>query len=64
MQESDAAGGPTLLPEGQRQAHDVGVAFRERYLSPAGCGRCVLPAVRVLLRWFQNVMACALPCAK
>lgn len=39
-QESDAAGGPTLLPEGQRQAYDVGVAFRERYMSVAGCSRC------------------------
>lgn len=37
LKETDAAGGPTLLPEGQRQAYDVGVAFRERYLSVAGC---------------------------
>lgn len=39
MQESDAAGGPTLLPEGQLQAYNVGVAYRERYLNVEGCGR-------------------------
>lgn len=35
LQESDAAGGPTLLPEGQRQAWKAGEAYRARYFS--GC---------------------------
>ncbi|PRW05761.1 acid phosphatase [Chlorella sorokiniana] len=39
LKESDAAGGPTLLPEGQLQAYKVGVAYRERYMNPEGCGR-------------------------
>ena len=33
LQESDANGGPTLLPQGQRQAYSAGLAYRARYLS-------------------------------
>lgn len=36
-QESDAAGGPTLLPEGQRQAWQAGVAYAARYLNASTC---------------------------
>ena len=36
-QELDAAGGPTLLPEGQRQAYNAGLAYRARYLNASTC---------------------------
>lgn len=43
LQESDATGGPTLLPVGASQAYDAGVAFRLRYLNENTCGdTCLL----------------------
>ncbi|KAG2425428.1 hypothetical protein HYH02_015034 [Chlamydomonas schloesseri] len=38
LTETDLIGGPTLLPEGQRQTYNAGAAFRARYLSNATCG--------------------------
>jgi hypothetical protein len=37
LQESDATGGPTLLPAGATQAYTAGVAFRQRYLNQTTC---------------------------
>lgn len=37
VQESDAAGGPTLLPEGQLQAWKAGAAYAARYLNASTC---------------------------
>ncbi|KAG2435149.1 hypothetical protein HXX76_007234 [Chlamydomonas incerta] len=38
LTETDLIGGPTLLPEGQRQTYNAGATFRARYLSNATCG--------------------------
>lgn len=38
LSESDALGGPTLLPIGARQAYDVGMEFQHRYLNSTTCG--------------------------
>lgn len=37
LKESDAAGGPTLLPEGQLQAWKAGAAYAARYLNASTC---------------------------
>lgn len=37
LQESDAHGGPTLLPQGQRQAYEAGLAYQRRYLNASTC---------------------------
>jgi hypothetical protein len=37
--ESEATGGPTLLPAGQQQCHAAGVAFRARYIDQTTCRR-------------------------
>lgn len=37
LQETDADGGPTLLPEGQRQAYNAGVGYLSRYLNATTC---------------------------
>lgn len=37
LKETDANGGPTLLPQGQRQAYDAGLNFRDRYLNSLAC---------------------------
>lgn len=42
LQESDATGGPTLLPAGATQAFAAGVAFRQRYLNQSACGNTCL----------------------
>jgi hypothetical protein len=42
LQESSTSGGPTLLPQGMRQAYDVGVAFRARYLNVSTCSETCL----------------------
>lgn len=42
LKESAAAGGPTLLPEGERQAYNAGLAYRARYLNASACaGLCL-----------------------
>ncbi|PNW86505.1 hypothetical protein CHLRE_02g089311v5 [Chlamydomonas reinhardtii] len=44
LTETDLIGGPTLLPEGQRQTYNAGAAFRARYLSNTTCsatGTCL-----------------------
>ena len=42
LQELDATGGPTLLPQGSRQAFDAGAAFQLRYLNATACGATCL----------------------
>ena len=42
LTESDATGGPTLLPAGVKQGHDAGAAFQLRYLNPSTCGSTCL----------------------
>lgn len=42
LTESDATGGPTLLPAGAKQAHDAGAAFQLRYLNPTTCASTCL----------------------
>lgn len=37
LQESESIGGPSLLPEGQKQAYLAGKAYRERYVSAITC---------------------------
>lgn len=37
LKESEATGGPTLLPEGQRQCFEAGAAFNARYINPSSC---------------------------
>lgn len=37
LHESEATGGPTLLPQGQRQCYDAGADFRARYLDLDNC---------------------------
>lgn len=43
LAESDLIGGPTLLPQGQRQTYEAGVAFRRRYREIATCSAAVPP---------------------
>lgn len=45
LTESDANGGPTLLPEGRAMVNAAGDAFRRRYIDPATCNQtCLGPA--------------------
>ena len=44
LKESASVGGPTLLPEGQRQGYAAGVAYAARYLNASTCaanGTCL-----------------------
>lgn len=45
LKETDAFGGPTLLPQGRKQCFDAGVNFRQRYIDAATCNdTCLVPA--------------------
>lgn len=42
LTESDAPGGPTLLPAGKQMCFDAGIAFSRRYISRPTCGATCL----------------------
>lgn len=49
LTESEATGGPTLLPQGKEQCRLAGAAFARRYISPASCRAtrtCLAPPPR------------------
>ncbi|KAF6262384.1 hypothetical protein COO60DRAFT_1496824 [Scenedesmus sp. NREL 46B-D3] len=37
LKESESTGGPTLLPQGQRQCYDAGSSFHARYIDSSTC---------------------------
>lgn len=42
LTESDANGGPTLLPQGRAMVNAAGAAFRSRYIDPSTCNATCL----------------------
>ncbi|GAX74513.1 hypothetical protein CEUSTIGMA_g1962.t1 [Chlamydomonas eustigma] len=52
LNDSDAQGGPALLPQGQRQCYNAGLNYYSRYISNSTCGSST-PST-CLLRWFPS----------
>ena len=52
LSDSDAFGGPSLLPAGQSQCDKAGIDFQARYINASTCG--VAFPTSCLLRWFPG----------
>eukprot|EP00879_Flechtneria_rotunda_P020900 GHRR01022006.1.p1 GENE.GHRR01022006.1~~GHRR01022006.1.p1 ORF type:complete len:178 (+),score=45.77 GHRR01022006.1:338-871(+) len=57
LTENEATGGPTLLPQGQRQCYEAGGAFNNRYINPKTCNAtdtCLAPGPDAVLYGVLN----------